>query len=114
MDDTVLQIRPLPTALCLAVGLCLVTPKAFAQTHASVTRGHEIAKQSCASCHAIGSDDPILEKSATAPTFKNIASQRTDPADLKIFIQIPKHPMPIVHLSSDQIDDVVAYIRSVR
>jgi mono/diheme cytochrome c family protein len=88
---------------------------AYAQAHPSIARGHEIAKQSCAVCHAIGSDDATSEKAVKAPSFQSIASQRgADRQDLQIFIQIPRHPMPIVHLTSDQIDDVVAYILSVK
>jgi mono/diheme cytochrome c family protein len=99
----------------LYFGFCALNVGAQAQTQARIARGQDIAKRLCTSCHAI--NDQVTQKDAgsKAPSFKTIAANRGATRDsLKIFIMIPKHPMPIVHLRSDEIDDVVAYILSLK
>ena len=115
----------LSCALHAAIAMCVLGLGAQAQVRSPIARGHEIAKQSCAACHAI--ERQAIERQAierqsgasaqgvNALSFKDIAAQRgADKEDLKIYIKIPRHPMPIVHLGSNEIDDVVAYILSLK
>jgi mono/diheme cytochrome c family protein len=100
-------------ALSLVALLCALNPDAHAQATARIARGHDIAKQSCNVCHSLNDQEPAKDENSKAPSFKVIASNRdVTPNSLKIFIMIPKHPMPIVRLRSDEVDDVVAYILS--
>ena len=102
-------------ALSLVAIFSALSPGAHAQTNPRIARGHDIAKQSCNICHSLDGQEPAKTQNAKAPSFKAIAGNRGVTRDsLKIFIMIPKHPMPIVHLRSDEIDDVVAYILSLK
>jgi mono/diheme cytochrome c family protein len=102
-------------ALTVLAILCALDPIAHAQTNPSIARGHGIARQSCNICHSLNAQEPAKTENSKAPGFKAIAANREVTRNsLKIYIMIPKHPMPIVRLRSDEIDDVVAYILSLK
>ena len=96
-------------AVCvLSAGLSL---GAHAQTRPAVARGQAIAAEACAGCHAGGS----VVQGTAVPSFRAIAARPNLTAQiLKDLITTPQHPMPAVPLGSAEIDDVVAYIRSLR
>lgn len=105
--------RPLLVAAC---GVALFT-QATAQTHPGlpdVERGARLAAKLCASCHASEADGTRRVK-ADVPTFREIANlPGQTPELLTGKIMVPRHPMPDLALSRDQIADVVAYIKSFK
>lgn len=88
----------------------------------TVRRGHDLAAVARATCHRVAVDQrsaPIL--APPAPSFDAIAQRADSSADaLGNFIvstrRTPEHPtaMPNPHLSQYQVDQVVAYILSLR
>ncbi len=74
-------------------------------------KGAVIAKRWCASCHVVSKDQ--TSANADAPSFFDIAQRRTDRKQLGNFLVDPHPPMPDMHLSRKEIDDIVAYIRSL-
>ncbi len=78
---------------------------------ADAEHGKTIAKRWCAACHVVAGD----QKSASAdvPPFADIALRRADPKALANFLADPHPKMPDMHLSRREIDDIVAYIRSL-
>jgi mono/diheme cytochrome c family protein len=74
-------------------------------------KGAVIAKRWCASCHVVSKDQTSAV--ADAPSFFDIALRRTDRKALSNFLVDPHPPMPDMHLSRREIDDIVAYIRSL-
>ena len=70
-----------------------------------------IAKRWCASCHVVSKDQTSAV--ADAPSFFDIAQRRTDRKALSNFLVDPHPPMPDMHLSRSEIDDIVTYIRSL-
>jgi len=77
-----------------------------------VREGRLIARHWCAACHATGTSN---RTSDTAPAFKIIADDpaRT-PARLRLWLTAPHPPMPNPGLSRVEIEDVIAYIRSLK
>ena len=50
-----------------------------------------------------------------APSFVDLARDDTvTPDSLHAFLAEPKHPMPPIDLSREQIDDLIAYIGSLK
>lgn len=101
---------PLLTALLL---IGLPRPVA-AQDDGDVAAGHRLAETWCSSCHAV---DPAPQRSTDigAPAFAAIADMAsTTPLALRAFLQTPHAQMPDLHLSRDEIDDLTAYILSLR
>lgn len=80
-----------------------------------VEEGRVIAETWCAGCHAVAPDQAAATDAA--PAFATLAAAdplRTD-AGLAAWIADPQHPvMPDPGLSREQIEAVIAYIRSLR
>lgn len=93
-----------------ALAAMLVTP-AWA---GDVDTGRALAEKWCTNCHMV---TPTQEQ-ATAigvPTFSGIARMAsTTETSLKVFFQSPHVRMPDLHLSLPEIDDLSAYILSLR
>ena len=104
--------RPALVSAVLAL-LPLATP-AFGQ-EGNAMQGHQVARTWCESCHVVDAE----QKSAIAggaPGFLALAAlPSTTAASLRGFLTSPHHPsMPDFQLSPQQIDDVSAYILSLK
>jgi mono/diheme cytochrome c family protein len=78
---------------------------------ADAKHGLTIAKRWCAACHVVTSEQKT--GSADVPSFADIARRRTNAKALAAFLTDPHPKMPDMHLSRTEIDDIVAYIRSL-
>lgn len=75
-------------------------------------RGHAIARQWCASCHLVEAGQAGGD---TAPPFATIANDPNRyPNGLRAWLSDPHPPMPNLHLSRSEIDDVIAYLETLR
>lgn len=98
------------SSLLLAAAALFTTPAAASE----VARGHALAKAWCVGCHAVDRAD--LRASANdALSFTEIArlATSTSPA-LHAFLATPHPNMPNFKLTGSEIDDLVAYILSLR
>lgn len=81
-----------------------------------VSAGHEFALKVCAACHIVAKDQaakPILKPAA--PNFFIIARrEKTTDANLRRFLSAPHGKMPNPELADFQIDEVVAYVLSLK
>jgi mono/diheme cytochrome c family protein len=96
------------------LGLVATSPEAHAQQIGDPIAGRQIAEGWCSSCHVVGS---AAERgtSTGAPTFAAIARMKsTTPMSLRAFLLTPHPRMPDLHLSQDEIDNLGAYILSLR
>ena len=74
--------------------------------------GQKIAERWCVSCHAVSAKSTARD---SAPPFGVLA--RDGVYDRERLLQLltdPHPPMPRVHLSRDELDDVISYIHSLR
>jgi mono/diheme cytochrome c family protein len=98
------------------LGTILLTTWAqqVAAQNGDIAAGQKLAETWCSSCHVVG-PAPDRGTSNGAPTFSAIAQMpSTTPLSLRAFLQTPHAQMPDLHLSRDEIDDVGAYILSLR
>lgn len=89
--------------------------QALAQESAqdSAARGAAIAERWCATCHLVGPDQQ--QASAAAPSFASIARRSTKRFDwLMAFLAEPHPTMPEMSLSRRQIQDLGAYLETLR
>jgi mono/diheme cytochrome c family protein len=85
-----------------------------ASTASDVTAGRSLAERWCSNCHVVGSTQQ-RGASTGAPPFSAIAQMSsTTPMSLRAFLMTPHPPMPDLHLTRDEIDDVSAYILSLK
>ena len=77
-----------------------------------IEAGRALATKLCSSCHVV-TGGATGSGSDTAPPFAAVAARRSD-AFLHAFLVKPHGKMPPVDLSNAEIDDLVAYIESLK
>ncbi|MFN0044317.1 MAG: c-type cytochrome [Alphaproteobacteria bacterium] len=83
-----------------------------AQAQGDARNGRALARSWCTSCHLV---EPSGLGSDTAPPFAIIANDaQRSPARLKRWLANPHPPMPNMRLSRNEIDDLVAYLESLK
>jgi mono/diheme cytochrome c family protein len=100
----------LPILICAG----LVTTGAFAQTPGNPNFGKVAAQQFCSDCHAIEagsarSPDPKAPPFTVAANTKGMSAMA-----LSVWLQTGHPTMPNIRLQPDTLDDIVAYIMSLR
>lgn len=102
-------------ALPVGAALCALASAAHGQTAASIARGQEIAERACAGCHALAGQPGRTVEGTDVPSFRSIAGRPNQtPQRLQSFIMTPHRPMPGIPLSLAEVNDVVAYLLSLR
>ena len=98
------------TVAILAAAWLLIPPAAVRA--ADSAEGYRLAKQWCTSCHVIAPNEP---GSDAARPFDSIAKDPNFTEDgIRAWLVDPHPPMPNLHLSSTEIDAVIAYLQSLR
>jgi mono/diheme cytochrome c family protein len=99
----------------LLTALLIATPAYSAEAEAGdPDAGHTLVMKWCANCHVV---DPAQKQGTSngAPTFPAIAQMKsTTEMSLHVFLQTPHSRMPDLHLTRDEIDNVTAYILSLK
>jgi mono/diheme cytochrome c family protein len=86
---------------------------ATAEVAGDPSAGRELANAWCGDCHGLERGQTDIEKNA--PSFGAIAANRAvTPLALRAFFHTPHHRMPDLSLKHDEIDDLIAYILSLR
>ncbi len=101
----------------VSAGLCLFAGGiAFAAAipgQPDPAHGKTLAESLCSNCHLVASTQQ--HASADVPSFREIANLPGQTAgDIVGRIMLPKHPMPQIPLTNDELADLAAYILSLR
>lgn len=101
-------------AALVVIGMVAALP-VRAQTEPGDTReGQRIAATWCANCHRVAPGGPGPATDA-APPFQAVARMpSTTSMSLRAFLQTPHVNMPDFRLARTELDDVVAYILSLK
>ena len=93
---------------------CLATTTTLAQQTDQSNAGHVLANQICTQCHSV-EKQPGPSPAVAAPRFEDVAnSPGMTAAALKAFFQTSHRTMPNVILTPDQMDELIAYILSLK
>jgi mono/diheme cytochrome c family protein len=85
----------------------------LAQGNNSISTGRNWVETACSDCHQIGRED--RKPRSGVPSFPEIAAlPSTTALSIRAFLQSDHGRMPNYQLARDQIDDVVAYILSLK
>ena len=99
----------------LVAGLLAASSPAYAQTsYGDPTAGMTLALHSCAQCHIVAGRQagPVP---VGVPTFADIARMpSTTVLSLRAYLQTPHPPMPDLALTRREMEDVIAYILTLR
>lgn len=99
----------------LAATLILLAGPALAQPDpGDPTAGRQLAATWCANCHRVSPQGPG-PVTDVAPSFAAVAAMpSTTRMALSAFLQTPHPRMPNYQLTREQMDDLIAYILSLR
>jgi len=102
--------------LCIAALLIIRLHGASGATpgaRETAARGHALAEAWCSSCHAV--DRFAIPIEHRAPAFVAVAAQPSTTAlSIRVFLQTSHEPMPNFIMKKRDIDDIAAYILSLR
>jgi mono/diheme cytochrome c family protein len=84
-----------------------------AYAYADAGAGSQIAQRWCSSCHIIG-ETQTGSVPQGPPSFRTIAKSGMTAEQLRAFLSHPHGSMPDLALSRTEIDDLTAYIQSLR
>jgi mono/diheme cytochrome c family protein len=97
----------------VATSLAGAPPSAAQIASGDIVLGQQLAQQWCSSCHAV--DAKPTQANDAAPSFLAIAKMpSTTSLSLQAWLQTPHPVMPNLQLTQPQIDDVLAYILSLK
>ena len=100
--------------LAVTVALAAGSGPASAQQQPNPREGERLARQWCASCHLVASDQRT-PASDTAPPFASIAARpQASEGALRVVILMPYSRMPQIALSRDELGHIIAYILSLK
>ena len=101
--------------MAVAVAGVLACASVYAAKVGNPQRGLAYAQKNCAKCHAVEAGD-MFSPTMIAPTFSTIAeTPGINERALIVWFQSSDHTtMPNLILAPDDLDDVVAYILSLR
>ena len=98
-------------ALALILSACVAAASPSAA--ADVATGARLAGQWCANCHVIGGT-PAGTVQQGPPSFRAVAQGGLSADQLRAFLSHPHGPMPDLSLTRREIDDLIAYIDTLR
>jgi mono/diheme cytochrome c family protein len=102
------------TAICIGLAVTVSTAvAALTDASADPIAGHNLADKWCSECHGIRADR--LSPNRAAPTFPELAAEPSiTEYSLRALLRSPHETMPHITFTSDQLDDIVAYIMSLK
>ena len=84
------------------------------KTAPSPDRGYALAQKFCTNCHVID-DSSDATVPAGIPAFRGIANKPSQTGQNIMNVLIKPHaPMPDLHLSRDEIIDIISYLETLR
>jgi cytochrome c len=81
--------------------------------YADAGAGSQIAQRWCASCHVVG-ESQTGSVPQGPPSFRTIAKSGMTAEQLRAFLSHPHGAMPDLALTRTEIDNLIAYIQSLR
>jgi mono/diheme cytochrome c family protein len=101
-------------AVCLTGTLAVLSATTWAQELGSPARGQRVAEAICAECHAI-QKGATRSTNANAPTFQTLAKTPGMTATaFRVWLRSSHKEMPNIMLKSEEVDDVIAYVQTLK
>lgn len=113
MGSRIMDARIVLTVATLSlagVGVSLAGPVTSAP---DPVHGQELAQRLCSNCHLVSTEQEQVN--VDVPSFREIANMEGQTeGSIMAKIVIPKHPMPVIPITKPELNDLAAYIMSLR
>jgi mono/diheme cytochrome c family protein len=94
--------------------LAVLSGATFAQELGSPVRGQRVAETICAECHAV-QKGATRSANANAPAFEKLAKTPGMTAmAFRVWLRSSHKEMPNIMLKTEEVDDVIAYVQSLK
>ena len=101
------------TDVGIGLAAALATAVAVTGVSADTIAGQNLADKWCVECHGVRADR--LSPNLAAPTFPELAAEPSiTEYSLRALLRSPHETMPQITFTSDQMDDIIDYIRSLK
>jgi len=101
------------TDIGIGLAAAFVTAVVVTGVSADPIAGKDLAEKWCVECHGIRADR--LSPNLDAPTFPELAAEPSiTEYSLRALLRSPHETMPQITFTSDQMDDIVDYIMSLK
>ena len=101
-------------AAVVAVIFAAVSGPSFSQELGSARQGHMLAETVCAECHAV-EKGALRSRNSHAPTFESIAAMPGMTATaVRVWLRSAHREMPNLVLKPDEVDNVIAYLETLK
>lgn len=108
-------VRAALAAAALVAAIPALAQQPPLPTEPSPASGHQLAQRLCVGCHVIDSSGSTTAPAVGVPTFRAIANQNGQTgARIKDRLIAPPHQMPDMLLTLREIDDLLAYLETLR
>ncbi|HEX6142557.1 MAG TPA: cytochrome c [Geminicoccaceae bacterium] len=102
----------MPKRMLLLVALHTVTTSASAQEYGDPEQGRALVTQWCTTCHVVDRSGEGADVGPPLPAL--LDHDLRTPDEIRGWLADPHPPMPDLDLSRQEIEDVVAYLESLR
>ncbi len=104
------QGATLALAITLFAGMC---QPSHAQATDQAKAGRVLAETLCVTCHRVGANDRDISR--IPPDFGAVADMPSmTEVSLRVFLRTPHGEMPRYQFSPSEMDDLIAYLQSLR
>jgi mono/diheme cytochrome c family protein len=101
------------THISIGLAAAFVTAVVVTGASADPIAGQNLAEKWCVECHGIRADR--LSPNLAAPTFPELAAEPSITGySLRALLRSPHETMPHITFTSDQMDDIIEYIMSLK
>ena len=102
------------TAVFATAAFAVLAGAAAAQELGDARSGRHLAETVCAECHAIDKG-AVRSRNGNAPTFETLATTRgMTPMAIRVALRTSHREMPNLVLKNQEIDDIIAYLDSLK
>ena len=101
-------------AVTIGTAAVMATWPALSQELGSARQGQQLAESVCAECHAV-KRGAVRSPDRQAPTFESVAqTPGMTPMAIRVWLRSAHREMPNIMLEQGEIDDVIAYLETLR
>jgi cytochrome c2 len=101
-------------AILAGASMAILAGSVTAQELGDARRGQNLAETVCAECHAV-QKGALRSRNDHAPTFETIATTRgMTPMALRVALRTSHREMPNLVLKNEEVDDVIAYLATLK